>query len=321
MTVTTSATGLDSAQRSQLERLVTRARAVLEADLGAQAEGRFGIHVDGTIEDEHALPDDPSDRATRRDLVAIIDHVRSLGESQPQAVARLLREAAFTHLNRLLAIRIAEAIGLLPESLANGRQSRGFKDLGEIMPILGDDYWGYLLLCGDELAADAPALFDPRNPLLALAPSTPALQELVALLGDPQGTHLWLAPDTLGWGYQFFNTGDERRLMREGAAAPRTSRELAVRNQFFTPRYVVDFLVQNTLGRRLIEADPRAGCSTNYPCSLTREAELDPRWTCATPRCWTRHVGVGIFSLAATTCSSARGNSKESRRPSQLRRS
>jgi hypothetical protein len=136
---------------------------MLEADIGAQAEGRFGIHVDGTIEEEQALPDDASDRATRRDLVEIIDHIRSLGESQPEAVARLLREAAFTHLNRLLAIRIAEAIGLLPESLAAGRQSRGFKDLGEIMPILGDDYWGYLLLCGDELAADAPALFEaPR---------------------------------------------------------------------------------------------------------------------------------------------------------------
>ena len=150
-------------------------------------------------------------RATRRDLVEIIDHLRSLGETQAGAVARLLREAAFTHLNRLLAIRIAEAIGLLPESLANGRQSRGFKDLGEIMPILGDDYWGYLLLCGDELAADAPALFDPRNPLLALAPSTPALDELVALLADPEAAELWLAPDTLGWAYQFFNTGDERR--------------------------------------------------------------------------------------------------------------
>ena len=31
--------------------------------------------------------------------------------------------------------------------------------------------------------------------------------------------------------------------------APRNSRELAVRNQFFTPRYVVEFLTDNTLGR------------------------------------------------------------------------
>ena len=37
--------------------------------------------------------------------------------------------------------------------------------------------------------------------------------------------------------------------MREESQAPRNSRELAVRNQFFTPRYVVEFLVDNTLGR------------------------------------------------------------------------
>ncbi len=37
--------------------------------------------------------------------------------------------------------------------------------------------------------------------------------------------------------------------MREESQAPRNSRELAVRNQFFTPRYVVEFLTDNTLGR------------------------------------------------------------------------
>lgn len=302
MTVTTSPMGLGSAQRTQLERLVTRARAALEADLRAQAEGRFGIHVDGTIEDEQALSDDASERATRRDLVEIIDHVRSLGDSQSDAVARLLRKAAFTHFNRLLAIRIAEAIGLLPESLGNGRQSRGFKDLGEIMPILGDDYWGYLLLCGDELAADAPALFDPRNPLLALAPSTPALEEIVTLLGSPEATQLWLAPDTLGWAYQFFNTADERRLMREGAAAPRTSRELAVRNQFFTPRYVVDFLVQNTLGRRLIENDPTTPLLGELPLLVDPPTAPGPplvlnETTVLDPACGSGHFLLGCYEL------------------------
>ncbi len=37
--------------------------------------------------------------------------------------------------------------------------------------------------------------------------------------------------------------------MREESQAPRNSRELAVRNQFFTPSYVVQFLTDNTLGR------------------------------------------------------------------------
>jgi SAM-dependent methyltransferase len=301
MTVAASAAGLDATRRTQLESLVIRSRGVLEDDLSEQAEGRFGIHADGTIEDEQALPDDPTDRATRRDLVAIVDHLRSLGETHAGAVASLLREAAFTHLNRLLAIRIAEAIGLLPESLANARQSRGFKDIGEIMPVLSDDYWGYLTLCGDELAADAPALFDPRNPLLALAPSTTALDALLALLADPEAAQIWMAPDALGWAYQFFNTKDERSKMRV-ASAPRDSRELAVLNQFFTPRYVVDFLVQNTLGRRLIESDPLSPLLDDLPLLVQPPTEpgspLDLRTVAVLdPACGSGHFLLGCYDL------------------------
>jgi hypothetical protein len=298
---TTVPAGLDALQRSTLERLVIRARALLENDLASQAEGRFGIHLNGTIEDEAALPDDTTDKITRRDLEQIVAHLRTLGEDPPGAVGRLLREAAFTHLNRLVAIRIAEAIGLLPESLANGAQSSGFKDLGEIMPTLASDYRAYVGLCGDELAADAPALFDPRNPLLALEPSTAAFDQLVALLADRETTDIWLAPDTLGWAYQFFNTGDERREMRE-SSAPRNSRELAVRNQFFTPRYVVEFLVQNTIGRRLIENDPASALLAELPLLVDPPTEpgrsLDlEEVKCLDPACGSGHFLLGCYDV------------------------
>lgn len=300
--MTTSAPpGLDATQRSNLERLVIRARVLLENDLAAQMEGRFGIHLDGTIEDEAALPDDTSVKATRRDLEQIVAHLRTLGEDPPGAVVRLLREAAFTHLNRLIAIRIAEAIGLLPESLANGPQSRGFKDLVEIMPMLAGDYRAYLRLCGDELAGDAPVLFDPRNPLLSLEPSTAAFDDLVALVDDPGTTEIWSAPDTLGWAYQFFNTADERREMRE-APAPRNSRELAVRNQFFTPRYVVDFLVQNTIGRRLIENDPASPLLDELPLLVDAPTEPGPALDleevkCLDPACGSGHFLLGCYDV------------------------
>ena len=293
--------GLDAAQRSKLERLIIRARMLLEIDFAAQTEGRFGIHLDGTIEDQAALPDSPTDKITRCDLEQIVTHLRTLGEGQAGAVARLLREAAFTHVNRLIAIRVAEAIGLLPESLARGPQSRGFRDLGEIMPMLATDYRGYLRLCGDELAADAPVLFDPRNPLLALEPSTAAFDELVALLADPGTTEIWTASDTLGWSYQFFNTGDERRQMRE-TSAPRNSRELAVRNQFFTPRYVVDFLVQNTLGRRLIENDPASPLLDELPLLVDPPKDPGPvlqldQVKCLDPACGSGHFLLGCYDL------------------------
>jgi hypothetical protein len=294
-------TGLDGVQRSTLERLVIRARALLEDDLAVQAEGRFGIHLSGTIEDESALPGVIADKVMRRDLEQIVAHLRTQGEEASAAVARLLRETAFTHLNRLVAIRIAEAIGLLPESLARGRQSGGFRDFGEIMPLLADDYRAYVRLCGDELAADAPALFDPRNPLLALEPTTAAFDELVALIADPAAAEIWTAPDALGWAYQFFNTGDERRAMRE-VPAPRNSRELAVRNQFFTPRYVVDFLVQNTLGRRLIENDPASALLDEMFLLVDPPSQPGPALNldevkCLDPACGSGHFLLGCYDI------------------------
>jgi hypothetical protein len=294
---------LSASQRGQLERLVGRARALLENDLAAQAAGRFGIDRDGTLADADNLRLDPAGLAIRRELVNVLEHLRSEGEDPVGAVARLLREAVFTHLNRLVAIRIAEALRLLPASLADGRRSQGFQELLELAPLLaGDDtggYWAYLRLCGDELAGDVPALFDPRNPLLTLTPSPGALDGLIELLADPAHIELWAAPDCLGWVYQFFNTADERRAMREASQAPRTSRELAVRNQFFTPRYVVDFLVQNSLGRRLLEADPTSPLLDELPLLVDPPAEagapVDLDEVCVLdPAC-----GSGHFLLAA----------------------
>ena len=295
--------GLDEAQRGQLERLVGRARALLETDLAAQAAGRCGIDADGSIADEASLRLDPSGLADRRDIAAVVEHLRSEGNSPQEAVARLLREATFTHLNRLIAIRIAEALGLLPPSLAEGERSQGYREVAEITPLLTtagtDGYWTYLTMCGDELAGDVPVLFDPRNPLLPLAPSLTVVRDLVALLADPQDTDLWAAPDCLGWCYQFFNTAEERSAMRDASPAPRDSRELAVRNQFFTPRYVVDFLVQNSLGRRLLDADPSSLLIDDLPLLIDPPTENGkpvelPDIAVLDPAC-----GSGHFLLAA----------------------
>ncbi|MFH1894237.1 MAG: BREX-1 system adenine-specific DNA-methyltransferase PglX, partial [Candidatus Zixiibacteriota bacterium] len=54
---------------------------------------------------------------------------------------------------------------------------------------------------------------------------------------------------TIGWVYQYFTPKELRDKARKESQAPRNSYELAFRNQFFTPRYVVEFLTDNTLGR------------------------------------------------------------------------
>src|SRR5262249_4624803 len=87
------------------------------------------------------------------------------------------------------------------------------------------------------------------SPFGLLFPREPKLKEFFQLLNDPELKSLWREDETIGWIYQYFNDESERKKMREESSAPRNSRELAVRNQFFTPRYVVEFLTDNTLGR------------------------------------------------------------------------
>lgn len=232
----------------------------------------------------------------------MVSHLRAEGESAESAVGRVIREAAFTHLNRLVAVRIAEAVGLLPETLSRGIDSPGFRDFREVAPLPGADDWErfrfFVQLCADELAADVPALFDPRNPLLMLEPSIPVFQELVAAVASVPG-EVWEAPDTLGWVYQFFNTGDERRAMREASAAPRDSRELAVRNQFFTPRYVVDFLVQNGLGARLAAGIPELVDDLVYLVETpTERADVDlAEVSVLDPACGSGHFLLGAYDV------------------------
>ncbi|VWD58731.1 hypothetical protein BCO18442_07019 [Burkholderia contaminans] len=95
--------------------------------------------------------------------------------------------------------------------------------------------------------------------------------------------------------------------MREASQAPRNSRELAVRNQFFTPRYVVEFLVDNTLGRLWFNATSgqtilRERCQyllikPNEQPSATRRLR-DPRTLkLLDPACGSMHFGLYAFDL------------------------
>ena len=113
----------------------------------------------------------------------------------------------------------------------------------------------------DELSTEVKVLFDRRDAASALWPRRQTFEALLDVLNAADLDGVWSEDETIGWVYQFFNSGDERKKMREESQAPRNSRELAVRNQFFTPRYVVQFLTDNTLGRIWFEM---RGGDTSY---------------------------------------------------------
>jgi hypothetical protein len=169
------------------------------------------------------------------------------------ALDRIVREQAFTVLNRLAAMRMAEARQFVMESISQGYQSKGFqlyqRIAGSSLGEAGQAYQHYLFSVFDELSLDLAVLFDRYSSQGRLFPRETVLLELLDLINHAELEMLWAEDETVGWIYQYFNSKEERKKMRDESQAPRNSRELAVRNQFFTPRYVVEFLTDNTLGR------------------------------------------------------------------------
>ena len=313
----------DQPTRNRLQRFVNDARRLLEQEFTRQLQNDYGLdpgngHVAAVDSLRHL---DDAGRETARILRDTLAHYQAGDHVDVQAgLQRIVREQAFTVLNRLAALRMAEARGLLIDSVAQGPQSRGFQlyqlmagaGLGET----GDAYRCYLFSVFDELAQDLPGLFDRFSPQGRLFPKSTVLSSgdplhpgVLELINAPEIDLLWEQDETIGWIYQYFNSKEERKAMRDASQAPRNSRELAVRNQFFTPRYVVEFLVDNTLGRLWFNAtggqtDLRDRCQyllvkpDETPQATTKLR--DPRTLkLLDPACGSMHFGLYAFDVFA----------------------
>lgn len=248
---------MEKETRQRLERLTQQARRLLEQEFREQLEGRYDILLDGRIPLAPGAHLSPRERVIWDKLVAAVAHKRSQGITAAAAVAAYLREAAFHTLNRFVALKMLEARKLVQECVSRGEDSAGFKEFIALAPGLvalpDKGYRLYVETIFDEIAQEVRALFDRRDAATLLWPRRQALLDLLAALNDPEVASVWGEDETIGWVYQYFNGEDERRQMRAESQAPRNSRELAVRNQFFTPRYVVQFLTDNSLGRTWCE--------------------------------------------------------------------
>jgi hypothetical protein len=248
----------DKPTRNRLASFVSEARNLIANEFTQQFQSIYGISDKGEVtalEQLGHLDDAGLSIATllRERIEYLVRTHPGEKDGAKAAVDRLAREQAFTILNRLAALRMAEKRDLIVESVGKDYQAKGFKVFEQVAGSgLGDTYnryRRYLFCLFDELAVDLGVLFDRSSPQGLLFPREPVLLELLKLLNAPDLDALWTEDETIGWIYQYYNDPAERKKMRDESAAPRNSRELAVRNQFFTPRYVVEFLTDNTLGR------------------------------------------------------------------------
>lgn len=302
---------MDKLTRSAIERATQQARKLLDEDFSSQLEGTFDVMRSGIIAAEGGAHLSSRQKFQRGKIVAAIENKRATGSTAAEAVTEYIRDAAFTTLNRFAALKMLESRQLVQECITKGEQSGGYKEFCGMAPGLallpdGAGYRLYMESLFDEFSTEIKVLFDRRDSASVLWPKRQTFEALLNVLNAADLSLVWAEDETIGWVYQFFNSGEERKGMRDSSPAPRNSRELAVRNQFFTPRYVVQFLVDNTLGRLWIEMEGQSSRLTNICNCITaaRDEKLfhreckDPRdLRILDPACGSGHFLLYCFDL------------------------
>jgi hypothetical protein len=261
---------MDQAIRNKLRGVVTQCRKLLEDAVSQELQGKFGIYiakrdaveVENDARMTHLVTEE--EQVARKDILGHFEHIKARGFKPKEALEQLIREIAYTHLNRFCAYRMMEArqvyIGdeRFREAVSRGVNSKGVKfyladhpdDLRLFETGKQDVAYRYFLdWLGGLLSEEVGVLFNPNDSANRLYPIQKVLDQVLALLNDEALAEIWTQDETIGWVYQYFTPKELRDQARKESTAPRNSYELAFRNQFFTPRYVVQFLTDNTLGR------------------------------------------------------------------------
>ncbi len=234
--------------KKQLRETVRELRSTLVKDLQDYAEERYLLAV-------KQKPKLPAERLEhrRRLLSALRQRAEERGTDDGVELTLAAREAAATWLNRLVLIRQLEAFRVSSPAVVTGAwNSTGYKQFRSFAPALcEDDTQGMaplLRLLFTELEQSLPGLFGDvgLTNLFAMPPAT--LRRMLEQL-DAIDAGAWNDDLTLGWVYQFWNDPDREALdVKLNARGKLEPHELASKTQMFTERYMVDWLLQNSLG-------------------------------------------------------------------------
>jgi hypothetical protein len=173
-------------------------------------------------------------------------------------LAQVVKEAAATLLNRLVLLRHLEALGLSkPAVVTGGWNSKGYREFRDFAPALctngltdaTEGMSTLLQLLFDELAIDLPGLFGDVGLTRLFPIPASLLREVVERLDDRGLASAWTDDTTLGWVYQYWNDPDREALdAKINGGGKIEPHEIASKTQMFTERYMVEWLLQNSLG-------------------------------------------------------------------------
>lgn len=262
----------------------------------APAEVRGDVMlISGLDGQTHSFP-----KALRGPREALAKWVIQLGFEQA------MEQAAYSWFNRLCAIRFMELKGYLDHGrrvLSHPDHEGGFQILDDCLEIdlpgLDSAYVRELKLDGTQdealyrelllaqchaLHEAMPFLFEPlddASELLLpdnLTKTDSLIRELVEAI--PKGD--WQDVEVIGWLYQFYISEKKGQVIGKVVK----SEDIPAATQLFTPNWIVQYLVQNSVGRQWLQTypdSPLKGQMPYYIESAEQEPEVQAQLAAITP--------------------------------------
>ncbi len=216
----------------------------------------------------------PTELHNKREKIEVLirSHTGEVGTYE-DAREKALDELSFTLFNRLAAVKVMEAHQLFPPIVTkkseHGDRSFGHKIWLEQHPDRRNrELEGLREYFKHEFnrLGEAIPLYHKDYPY-ALLPYVIELNEIVdafnAVEQDAQiEDTIWESDDVLGWLYESYN--NEKKQAHKDSKAKTEYDKVSLQSQVYTPRWVVEFLVNNSLGKLYLEMYPDSNIKNTY---------------------------------------------------------
>ncbi|MHB2154486.1 hypothetical protein ACX8XN_08825 [Calditrichota bacterium GD2] len=251
---------------------VLQCRKILFTEISEMLQSQYGLLSDGEFEALENLPglqQNPERLKIHQELRDWLDEEVRSGLTKQQAYQKLLHETAFTHLNRLVAFKMFETRQLIRGTVNKGLDSNGFKhylvdhedDLQLYENGQAEDAYRHFLQWQCRQIAEREhleVLFDPDTLPGKLFPRPKALLQIIDHLNSDDLAPAWQQEETIGWVYQYFIEQDKDAVFEKIYRQKQKMdlRDIPKATQIFTPHWIVQYLVENTLGRLWLRMHP-----------------------------------------------------------------
>src|SRR5258706_6804499 len=274
-------------------------RAVIAAHDEAERAARTTL---ATLAVQRPEPFAALSQAQRQLRNALRAQMRRLGGGNAEhGFDLLVEEVAYAQWHRMLFARFLAENDLLmhPSGVAVT-----LEECAELAREVGEpDAWQ---LAVRYVGAMLPGIFLEADPAVQVRFAPEGRQALERILADLPSS-VFIADDALGWSYQFWQTKKKDEVNRSGRKI--CAHDLAAVTQLFTEHYIVQFLLENSLGAWWATHHPKSPLLEQFIYLQHRQDEATPAghfsgWpdrvamiTILDPCCGSGHFLIAAFEM------------------------